>query len=97
MPMLTPCHNRFSMGMLMMLVMHMFMVVQQRLMGMPMLMTFSEMQPNAASHQKTGDQHLPRHIITQHDRQERTDKRRHGKISAGSRRTQVAQANDKQG
>ena len=72
-------------------------LVLQHFMAMRVGVVFGQVQPDAERHQQRGCQQLPAHGLgqKQHGKQ-RADERRGLKISAGARRPQVAQADDKQ-
>jgi hypothetical protein len=82
---------------LVMLVMHVRVLVLERLMNVLVLVSLGEVEPDAQAHECASDKEPQRHRLAEHwDCEERPDKGRGREIGAGSRCPQVPQRQHKQ-
>ena len=85
------------MPVLVMLIMHMAVRMDRRLMGMDVLMLFGQMQPDSACHQRTGEPEAATgRLVQQSQGNSGTDEGGNGKVGPGPGRSQVTQGQNKE-
>ena len=96
MPVTDARRHRFGMLVLVMLIVHVPVVVSDRLVEMFMLVALGEVKPDSQRHEQGGDHQNDRDRRPKNDREHRPEERRTGEIGTGAGRAHMPHRNDEE-